>query len=79
MKEIKICMGSACFIKGNQENLQYLKNYISEKNLGTEISCIGGLCENKCDKGPRIVIDNVEYTNVTRDKLVEILNCPNQN
>ena len=33
--EIKVCMGSACFAKGNQENLEYIKEYgienISEK------------------------------------------------
>ena len=31
--EIKICMGSACFAKGNQENLEYIKEYIEENNL----------------------------------------------
>ena len=30
--EIKVCMGSACFAKGNQENLEFIKNYIEEKN-----------------------------------------------
>ena len=34
--EIKICMGSACFAKGNQENLEYIKEYIEENNLDSE-------------------------------------------
>ena len=72
-KEIKVCMGSACFAKGNQENLEYIKEYIEQNNLDSSISIIGALCENKCEKGPRIIINDVEYTNVSVESLEEIL------
>ena len=72
--EIKVCMGSACFATGNQENLEYLKEYIEEHNLVANVSIVGALCENKCSEGPRIIINDKEYTNVTKDKLEEILN-----
>lgn len=75
--EIKICMGSACFAKGNQENLEYIKEYMEENNLDTEIEIVGALCENKCEKGPRIIVNNVEYTNVTKERLVDILTSGN--
>ena len=71
--EIKICMGSACFAKGNQENLQYIKNFIDENNLNAEITIIGALCENRCEIGPRIYIDEKEYTKVTPSELSVIL------
>ena len=71
--EIKICMGSACFAKGNQENLEYIKEYIEENNLDSEITIVGALCENKCDIGPRIIINDKEYTNVTKKKIKEVL------
>jgi NADH:ubiquinone oxidoreductase subunit E len=71
--EIKVCMGSACFAKGNQDNLQYIKEYIEENNLEAEVSIVGALCENKCDIGPRIIINDIEYTNVNEDSLKEIL------
>ena len=71
--EIKICMGSACFAKGNQENLEYIKEYIDENNLDSEITIVGALCENKCDIGPRIIINDKEYTNVTKEKIKEVL------
>ena len=71
--EIKICMGSACFAKGNQENLEFIKNFIEEKGLDTEIKIIGSLCENKCNVGPRIYIDDVEYTQVTHGQLIGLL------
>jgi len=71
--EIKICMGSACFAKGNQENLEYIKKYIEENNINSEITIVGALCENKCDIGPRVIINDKEYTNVTKEKIKEVL------
>ena len=71
--EIKVCMGSACFAKGNQENLEYIKQYIQDNNLQTKISIIGALCQNKCSQGPRVIINNVEYNNITKERLAEIL------
>ncbi len=71
--EIKVCMGSACFAKGNQENLEYIKEYIAENNLEADISIVGALCENKCEIGPRIIINEKEYTNVTKEQIKEVL------
>ena len=73
--EIKVCMGSACFAKGNQENLEFIKNYRSENKLDTKVLICGALCENKCNEGPRIYIDDVEYKEVTTEKLTELLNA----
>lgn len=71
--EIKVCMGSACFAKGNQENLEFIKQYIEENNLDSEVSVIGSLCENKCEIGPRIIVNDKEYTNVTTEDIEKIL------
>ena len=73
MTEIKVCMGSACFAKGNQENLQLIKEYIEENNLDTKLTIIGSLCQNKCEHGPRIIVGDVEYNKVTKENLLEIL------
>ncbi len=71
--EIKICMGSACFAKGNQENLEYIKEFIETNGLDAKIQIAGSLCENKCSVGPRIYVDGVEHTQVTRSELIKIL------
>ena len=71
--EIKVCMGSACFAKGNLDNLEFIKEYIKENNLEANVSIVGALCENKCEKGPRIIINEKEYTNVTQDDIKEVL------
>ena len=71
--EIKVCMGSACFAKGNQENLEYIKEYIEENNLDSKVSITGSLCTNKCEIGPRITVNDKEYANVTKEELIKIL------
>lgn len=71
--EIKVCMGSACFAKGNQENLEFIKEYIRENNLDSEVKIIGALCENKCSVGPRVIINDKEYHQVNRYQLEELL------
>ncbi len=71
--EIKVCMGSACFAKGNHENLEFIKKYIEENNLNSKITIMGSLCENKCEAGPRIIVNDKEYTNVNTDDLEKIL------
>ena len=73
LHEIKVCMGSACFAKGNQENLEYIKEFIEENGLDAKIKIIGSLCENKCSVGPRIYIDDVEHVQVTRAELIGLL------
>lgn len=75
--EIKVCMGSACFAKGNLDNLQFIKQYVDDNNLNAEVSIMGALCENKCSDGPRIVIDGVEYKNVTRETIADLMSRTN--
>ena len=71
--DIKVCMGSACFAKGNQENLEFIKQYVKDNNIKSVVTITGALCENKCNIGPRIIINDKEYTNVTTQDLEKIL------
>ena len=49
------------------------KEYIEENGIDSKVSIVGALCENKCSVGPRIYIDDVEYTQVTQDSLLKLL------
>ena len=73
MKTIKICMGSSCFARGNDENLEFLEQYIKENNLEAEVEVIGSRCENICTHGPNIIIDGVQHYGVDKKKLKELL------
>ena len=71
--EIKICMGSSCFARGNADNLEFIENYIKENNLDAEIELYGARCENICEKGPNIIINDKVYNEMTPEKIVEVL------
>ena len=71
---ITVCMGSSCFARGNQQNLETIENFIKENGLEAEIEISGSRCEGKCVTGPNIIINGVEYTEVDEIKLNEILN-----
>ena len=58
-RQIRICLGSSCFSRGNNTNLGAIKKYLSENNLEAEIDFCGHLCEELCSKGPIIRIDRV--------------------
>lgn len=71
--EIKVCMGSACFARGNAENIEFIENYVKENGLDAKIELLGSRCEGFCADGPNIFIDGKQYTNVDKDKLKSLM------
>lgn len=67
--KITVCMGSSCFARGNDQNLEFIEKYIKENGLEAEIELAGNRCEGKCATGPNIIIDGVEYTEMNEEKL----------
>ena len=57
MRQIKICLGSSCYSRGNNVHLEVIKKYIAENHLEDEISFSGHLCEELCSRGPILRID----------------------
>jgi len=70
---ILICLGSSCYSRGNAENLEFIKQYLSENGLNSRIDFRGHLCDEMCNKGPVIKIDETEYCEVTPSNLPTIL------
>lgn len=73
MKKIIICMGSSCFSRGNEQNLEYLEKLIEKGNIKAEIDLSGSRCEEKCSIGPIIRIGSMTYRNVDLGALHDIL------
>jgi len=71
---ITVCMGSACFARGNAENLAFIEKFIKENDLDVQIDLCGSRCESKCAVGPNIIVDNNSYQEVDIEKLTNILN-----
>ncbi|MEI6286119.1 MAG: (2Fe-2S) ferredoxin domain-containing protein [Bacillota bacterium] len=70
--EISICLGSACYARGNAENLKMIEDFISANKLNIAIDLVGSLCTGKCDKGPYITVNQKEFFEVDALKLEEI-------
>lgn len=72
--KIRICMGSSCFARGNQKNLEILESLNLEKQFDCEIELYGSRCENKCSSGPNIEIDGIFYSKINPGSLIDLLN-----
>ena len=71
--EIKICMGSSCFARGNNENLEIIEQFIKENALDAKVEIVGSRCENKCALGPTLIINDAEHNSITKENLKDIL------
>jgi len=71
--KIRICLGSSCFSKAKESNLEYIERFLKEHYLNNAVDFAGHLCIEQCSKGPNIEVDGVMYNEVDATKLEEIL------
>ncbi|MGB9789350.1 NAD(P)H-dependent oxidoreductase subunit E [Thermotoga caldifontis] len=67
---VRVCMGSSCHLKGSYRIVEKLLQ-LKEQGLNLDIS--GSLCFGKCSEGVCVEIDGQIHTNVTVEKLEQIL------
>ena len=75
---IRVCMGTACFVKGAKRIVENISNELGitpgqttpDRNFSLEINrCVGA-----CGIAPVIVIDDRIYQKVDPDKVIDIIN-----
>jgi NADH:ubiquinone oxidoreductase subunit E len=71
--EVELCLGSACYSRGNGEAIDMLEEYVREKALEELVSLKGRLCAEQCAKGPCIHINGKLYTGVKPECVVDLL------
>lgn len=74
--QIRICLGSSCYSRGNAENLPFIRSFIDQHGLDCRIDFKGHLCNEKCNRGPVIEIGTATFEAVTPASLYRIL-CEN--
>jgi len=72
-KEIKICMGSSCFSRGNKTTLQVIQKYLKDHQLERDVILKGNHCFSDCSAGPVVKIGTRVYEHVSSDSILEIL------
>lgn len=66
-------MGSSCFARGNNANVEIIRDYIREKGIDAEVTFSGKLCEDMCSRGPVVCVDDRVYELVDPASLRKIL------
>ncbi|MEI6857507.1 (2Fe-2S) ferredoxin domain-containing protein [Psychrilyobacter sp.] len=57
---LKVCVGSACHIKGSYDVIKTITKIIEEEGLEKEVELKACFCLNNCTEGVSVVIDNEE-------------------
>jgi len=72
-KEIKICLGSSCFSRGNKTTLQVVQKYLKDHQLEQNVILKGNHCFSNCSSGPILKIGDKIYEQVSKESVLEIL------
>ena len=70
---VELCMGSACFARGNNRVAAAIRTFVTENNLGDRVQIRGALCGGACGEGPMVTVDGTVYRNRTAEYLVALL------
>jgi NADH-quinone oxidoreductase subunit G len=54
--EVKVCVGTSCFVRGSQSLLSALLERIKDEGLSEFVDLSATFCRESCDKGPTVTI-----------------------
>ena len=70
MTELKVCVGSACHLKGSYDVIETFKYLIKEANVSNEVELKGAFCFGHCTEAVSVSLDGAIYS-VTPENAVE--------
>lgn len=70
MAELKICVGSACHLKGSYELIEIFKYLIRKSNLSDKVEIKAAFCLGHCTEAVSVSLDGNIYS-VNPDKAEE--------
>lgn len=74
---IKVCLGTACYVRGGKANLDYVRGEFdvevggTTKNLRFSLDSVR--CLGACGLAPAMVVDDDTYAQVSKKNIMEIL------
>lgn len=71
---ITICMGSSCFSRGNNRNIEVIQSFLESRHLPAKVELAGYLCAGQCRQGPNLVINGEPYHEVDPVSVIRLLN-----
>ena len=73
MVKVTICMGSSCFSRGNNQNLEAVREWLTANGKTAEVELKGCRCGGLCGDGPNVWINEVCHSDVTPDSVPGLL------
>jgi len=70
---IGVCIGTNCFVRGSQDILKKLMNYVIIHNLTEIVNVRPSFCMENCGKGPNVVIGEKIISEARFDTIIEEL------
>lgn len=70
---IRLCMGSSCYARGNDQILNIINSFLEEHHLKEHVDFRGHLCQGHCNKGPNLTIGETKYHEVSLSSIRLIL------
>lgn len=74
LNSIAICMGSSCFSRGNNRNIEVIQSYLGSHPLPPGVELTGHLCEGHCKEGPNVTFNGKMYHEVDPIVIIGLLN-----
>ncbi len=71
--QVRVCVGTSCYLKGAQDILAKTLQMVEENAWGRYFDISATFCSEQCDKGPNVNIDGVDYNHATLDQVKDIL------
>ena len=73
MTVVKVCLGSSCYVRGNDKVLTFLEDYIQKNKKDVTIDLVGCRCAHLCQDGPNVYIDDEKYSFHDKEELIKRL------
>ncbi len=67
--EIKVCIGSACHLKGSYEVIKRLQAYITKHHLEEKVDLKSSFCLGNCGKAVAVQINDGEIESVSPENV----------
>ena len=74
ISNITICMGSSCFSRGNNRNIEVVQDFLASHRLPPAVEVSGHLCQGHCQSGPNVSINGKLYHEVDPVVIIGLLN-----
>ena len=62
MNELKICVGSACHLKGSTEVINIFKNCVKSRNVEDKVEIKGAFCLGHCTEAVSVCLNDVIHS-----------------